>query len=345
MAGIFQRGVYSMGFDMAPTISQVFTLGTGGSPSTTTAFGFGFSWSTGGFSGISFNTNLTKLVMGMRVNLAVLSSSNPFFAFYDTTAGAEQLNLRVFPDGHLQFCSGNTTTAIGPASVAGLIQPTTWVYVEVSIIMSATVGFVECRLNGNPTPVISSAATLNTVPTGNVWVSGLFVQSNTGATCFFDDWYMLDTTAASPLNTYLGNVQVRGDKPNANSAVGGRNAYTPTNPTNVNNTNVGNIPINTAEFNSDATAGDYDMFRFPSLSATSVLFLNEWVQLELDAAGARTVALNTYSNGTDDLGTAFTPSAGTYQLINLAEIVDPHTGSAWTVANAGAVEMGLKTVT
>jgi hypothetical protein len=345
MAGIFQRGVYSMGFDMSPAVAQVFTLGGSGGLSTTTPFGSGFSYSTGSFSGISFGTNLTKLIFGMRVNLAALSGGSPFFVFYDATAGADQVNLRAFPDGHLQFCSGSSATAIGPASAAGLITASIWVYIEVSIIMSATVGFVECRLNGVTTPVISSAATLNTIPTGNAWVSGFFLQSPTGAACFWDDWYMLDTTAASPLNTYLGNVQVKGDKASANSAVGGRNAYTPTNPTNVNFSNVGNAPINTAEYNADSTAGDYDMFRFPALSATTVLFLNEWVQIELDAAGARTVALNCYSNGTDDLGTAFTPSAGSYQLINQAEIVDPHTGAAWTVTNAQAAEFGVKTVT
>jgi hypothetical protein len=255
--------------------------------------------------------------------------------------------LRWFPDGHLQFYLGSGTgTPLGPPSAAGVLPGTTWTYIETKVIINASTGMVECRINGNATAIISATG-LNTVSTANVWVSGFVMNSNFyGSTnSYWDDWYMLDTTAASPLNTYLGAVQVKGDKATANSAVGGRNAFTPTNPTNSNYQNVANVPFNSAEYNFDDNPGDYDMFRFGSLSAQTVYFLNEWAVEELDAAGPRTVALDCYSNGTDAQGAAFTPSAGTPTLYNQAFIVDPHTGLAWTVANAAAAELGVQVVT
>lgn len=348
MAGIFQNGVWSMGFDMDPVISQIFGLNTAGSmQNSVTPFGFGYSYNTGSGNnpGISLGTNLATLIMGIRFFWPSLpSTTSIIFNWFDTTANASQVTLRVTAAGALQFYLGSGTgTPIGSASATGIVRPNTWTYLETTVTISATVGVVECRINGNATAVISATGQ-NTKSTANTFLNAVFLPSPPAASNY-DDWYMLDTTASSPLNTYLGNVQVRGDAPNNNSAVGGRNAYTPTNPTNVNHSNVANIPANAAEFNADSTVGDYDMFRFPALSAASVLFLNEWALLDLDSAGARTVALNGYSGGTDDLGTAFTPPSGTPTLFNLPLVVDPNTGSAWTVANAGSAELGVKTVT
>jgi hypothetical protein len=111
-------------------------------------------------------------------------------------------------------------------------------------------------------------------------------------------------------------------------------------------TNVGNIPAVATKYNADGTAGDYDMFQFPALpsNTATVLAIDEWALILLDSAGARTVELNTYSNGTDSATAAFTPGA-TAAYANEVSTVDPHTGSAWTVANAGACELGVKVQT
>lgn len=344
MAGIFQSGVFSMGFDMDPTAAQIFTQSANGSANSgTTRFGFGYSWQVTGTAGILFNTTLTSLIVGAALFGTGLPGSPAIvFGFYDATAGALQVTLRLNSTGQLQFYLGaGTGTPIGSASAAGTISASTWNYIEAKVIISASVGMVECYVNG--TQVITTAASQNTKSTANAYVNAFQFQVPFSASDFYDDWYMLDTTGSSPLNTYLGPVQVRGDAPNANSAVGGRNAWTPTNPDNSNYQNVAHIPFVTAKYNADSTAGDYDMFKFPSLPSyvSSVLFVNEWALLELDSAGARTVELNAYSNTTDSPTSAFTPST-TPTYYNQVSTVDPHTSSAWTVANAGAAELGVK---
>lgn len=344
-----------MGFDMDPSgaglAAQLWTLANSGAAVTSpTPFGTGYSWQlqSGATCGLTFGVNLVTLIQGVRLYISALpATSAVFLTWYDATAGAAQVTLRVFNDGSLRFYLGTGTgTPLGSASATGIVTVSTWIYFETKVTIDGAAGVVECRINGSGTPAIT-ASSLNTKSTANTWVSAMEF-TNPSSVAFtsmdLDDWYMLDTTAASPLNTYLGNVQVKGDKPTGNSAVGGRNAFTHTNPTNVNYTNVGNIPYSASEYNADATPGDFDMFGFGALSATTVLFLNEWAVEELDAAGARTISLDCYSGGTDDLGTAFTPSAGTPTLYNQPYLVDPNTSAAWTVANAQAAELGVKIV-
>lgn len=333
-----------MGFDMDPTAAQIFTqAATGSASSGTTPFSFGFSWQiSGGTCGILLGTNLTTLISGFRYISNPLPVTNAIMCtFFDSTANAAQVTLRLNSTGQLQFYLGNGTgTPIGSASAANTILGGQWNYIECKVTISATVGVVECYVNG--TQVIT-ASSQNTKSTANTFVNAFQFQATGASSDFVDDWYMLDTTGSSPFNTYLGVIQVRGDAPNANSAVGGRNAWTPTNPTNVNFSNVANIPAVTTKFNADATPGDYDMFLFPSLpsNTATVLAIDEWALLLLDSAGARTVELNCYSGGTDGAGSAFTPGT-TAAYANHISTVDPNTSSSWTVANAGAAELGLK---
>jgi len=351
--GIFYNGVFSMGFDMDPNTSQIFTQSAGGGTSNTqTPFGYGYSLVlvNSPNAGILFNTNLTTVIVGARllVTGGLPGSSAVIWSFYDATAGAAQVTLRVFSDGHLQFYLGSGTgTPLGSASASGVIANNTWVYVEASVTINSSAGAVACQVNGSS---VITASSLNTQSTANTYVNAFqFVNVSSINGWYWDDWYMLDTTGVSPLNAFLGNVQVRGDKPNNNSVVGGRNAWSPTNPTNVNYTNVGNVPYNAAEYNGDSTVGDYDMFRFPSVSAASVYFVNEWAALTLDSAGSRTVELNAYSTtgggSTDAPGPPVTPSSGSITYFNQPQTVDPNTGSAWTVVGAGNVELGVKVQT
>jgi hypothetical protein len=348
MAGIFINGVWSCGFDFDPTAAQIFTSTTGGTNGTSTSqlpFGTGFSWNTSGSVSKQFNTNLATVISGIRLyatSLPGTGSNNAILTVTDQIAGTLQVGLVLFNDGHVQFYRGSgTSNPIGSASAAGVISRQQWAFIETLVTISSTVGVVQCHING--TSLINSTG-LNTQASANASVSEItYFDVSGGGGSFYDDWYMLDTTGASPLNTFLGNVQVAGVVPNANSAVGGRNAWTPTNPHNVNWENVSNLPLSATEYNADSTVNDFDMFRFPNTSASTVYFVNEWAALQLDAAGSRTVSLDCYSGGTDATGTAFTPST-TVTFTNQPYVVDPNTSSAWTVSGANAAELGVKVI-
>lgn len=346
IAGIFQNGLFYCGFDFSPPASQIWTVQTAGQLSTTTPYGFGKSWEIFFNPAImSLGTNLTTCIVGFAFMVNALPGSGfyPVFAFYDTVAGASQCNLSVSPGGQLQFFLGSTTsTAIGPVSSSGLIVPNVWNYVEMTATISSTVGFLECRVNG--ATVVTMPASENTKATANTWLNGFWVNQDFGANnnTFIDDIYSLDMTSRT---SYLGIVQCRGEAPNANSGVSGRNAWTPTNPTNVNFSNTANNPPSATEYNFSSTAGQFDMFRYPNFptGTTAVYALQQWATLLLDSAGSRTVSLDCYSSGTDSLTTAFAPSlsAALYRQIST---VDPNTSAAWTVTSAQAAELGVKLV-
>jgi hypothetical protein len=214
-------------------------------------------------------------------------------------------------------------------------------FIEAKVKIDATTGTVELRVNGNTTPVIT-ASSLNTKSTANTFVNGMTLTNAGGGNYLWDDWYMLDTTGSSPLDTYLGNIRILTDPP---SGAGAHTQFTPTNPTNVNYTNVGNIPAVTTKYNSDATPGDIDSYAFPTIGGgvSSVLFINHWYKTELDSAGVRTVVSGTRSGGSDFFdATAQAPPNGTYKYFNTAWTVDPNTSAAWTIANAQAAELSLK---
>jgi hypothetical protein len=337
-------GVWSMGFDMNPTVNLIFNSSNGGMSNTITPFSWGYVFTLGdGISNeFSFYNNLTTLIQGVRIYLdSYPASTSTILQWQDDTAGSPQVTLRVSSTGALQFYLGSSGTTLGPASAAGTIPVAVWTYLQTTVTINSSTGKVELYINSQSSPVISTSG-LNTKNTSNPWVSGMIFQgaTTTGLTRF-DDWYMLDTTSPSPFNTYLGNVQVRGDAPNANSATGGRNAWSPTTPTGVNWENEANIPANLTQFDSDTNPGDYDMFQFPAIPTTKVIFINEWALIGQD--GGRTVALNYTSGGTDSLGTAFSPST-TPAYVNSYRLLDPNTGLSWTVAAAGAAELGAKVV-
>lgn len=346
---IFKNGAWSMGFDMSPVGSTVWTQNNHGSAnSSITSYGRGYSWYINNGVGALLGENITTLTSGFWWYGTGLPSSGwgsgtGIFAFYDATANAAQVELRVSSTGQAGFyLGGGTGTPIGSPSAAGTLLASTGAYIEVNINGVGASSSVTCNINGS---LAATASGVNTKSTANAYVNAVQFLQPAGSSYYIDDWYMLDGSGSLG-TTFLGPVQVRGDAPNANSAVGGRNAYTGT-PATGSNTyqNVAHIPANPADYNYSSNPGDYDMFRFPNLPAGyDVLFVNEWAVSLLDSAGARTVSLNAYSGGTDSAGAAFTPTTGPL-LYNEVLLVDPHTSAAWLLTAAQAAELGMLVVT
>lgn len=342
--GIFQNGVFSMGFDMSPTSGEIFDITPNGAASATTPFGTGFSWTVPGVTpGKQFLVNLVTCIVGIRINMQNLpatGASTIMCQFFDATAGAAQVTLRVFGDGSFRFFLGSGTgTPLGSLSAAGIMAAGTWIWLEAKVKIDATTGTVELRVNGNTTPVIT-ASSLNTKSTANTFQNAFLLGGNNPT--LYDDWYALDMTGSSPLDTYLGNIRVLTD---VASGAGAHTQFTPTNPTNVNFSNTTSVPAVTTKYNADSTPGDIDSYAFPTIGGgvSSVLFLNHWYKVELDTAGVRTVVSGARSGGSDFFdATAQTPPNGTYKYFNTAWTVDPNTSAAWTISNAQAAELSVK---
>lgn len=354
MAGIFGTlGYWTCGFDFLPS-----SLSSGGVWDTVSSPAPGISGGsarfagqgmqlTAGistFAGRSFGVNLPTTVVGFAFKVSALPASTPdqIAVFYDATANANQVWMCVTSTGQIGFYTGTSspTTLLGTATGI-VISPNTYYYGEV-LLTVATSGQIIFRLNGQQ--LLNFTA--NTKFSANAYCNRFYLQVATG-NHFYDDVYILDTTAPAPLNTFLGPVRVQTDGPNADSATAGLNQWAFTSPQGTDWGNAANIPANAAQSNFDATVGDRMSFRYPTLS-TQVLGLNMWYSGEIDAAGTRAVVPIYRNAGRDQVGPSPGNLASSFTYYNQACIADPNTGILWASGPQGAAntcELGLQVST
>ena len=134
MAGIFQNGVWSWGFDFTTVPSEVFTTVVG-SPTISSgnarfaaqsgAVSHGIGFTSANTSGqIGLGTQLATMISGIAVNVSALPSVDfiNLYTYMDTTTNTPQLSLTCNPGGVLQFKTNagfgynNAGTNVGPAS-------------------------------------------------------------------------------------------------------------------------------------------------------------------------------------------------------------------------------------
>lgn len=110
-------------------------------------------------------------------------------------------------------------------SLAGVVPSAGWYFLEIGATVSATVGQVTVRINGN---VALNVSGLNLQMSANAWVNAI---SFNGA-MLMDDLYLCDGSTgpgSHPCNTFLGDKRVRTVYPNANVST----AFTPSSPVTV----------------------------------------------------------------------------------------------------------------
>lgn len=363
--GIFYNGYFSLGFDFlatgTPTVGGVFD-GVTGSPS------IGSTYARYAGQGMQCNGNRVYITKSLHVNLQSMiigfafycsalpsgSTLNMIATWYDATASGSQVTLCYNSQGQLGFYTGTSNlnsygtslTLVGALSAGGTIVAGSYSYIEALVTVSTSVGVVTAYVNG--TQVINNTG-LDTQTTTNAWTNAIYLgSSNTtggGTNQYFDDLYMLDMTGSSPFNTFLGPGRIQTDGPSADSATSGLNAWSYTTPPGNDYGCCANIPPNSTEYCYDANVGDRMSFRFPSLSSSKVIALNTWFNVELDAAGTRTIVPIFRNNSVDQVGPSPISLASGYTYYNQPSTIDPNTGSPWasgTVAAAGGCEIGLK---
>lgn len=362
MAGIFQNGIWTCGWDFiadgfsVPT--SVFDTTTGSSFSsgvfannarfTGKAYTAGGGVNSAGQSGRSFGTNLITSIVGVAIKVVTLPSGstiNPLITWYDSTAGAIQITLGVNGQGQLGFY---TTGGFTGSAVSGLLGTLTssvvvagsYNYYEVFNTTSNTNGVLTLRLNGAQI----AAFTGDTQQTANAYHNRIYFGTF-GPDQYYDDCYILDTTGTAPLNTFLGPGRCLTDVPNADSATAGLNTWAFTTPQGTDWGNCANIGPNAAQYNSSGTVGQRMSLRFPAFSnITQCLFLNTWINAEEDAAGVRSITPIYRSGTSDQSGTAISLGAA-FVYSNQISTINPANGQTWasqSAANASSCEIGVQ---
>jgi len=300
----------------------------------------------GRFAGQGLRTNSSVPSCYSKALPASYSTLIVGFAFLPTTTDARDvLSLRNgttavvkvatvvvggVPVVRLVNASG-TTLATGTTGVPA----NAWTYIELKVVVSATVGTVEVRLNGASAAECSGTG-LNTgaLDIDNIGVWWVVTCLNT-----YDDIYVVDTSGSAPTNTWLGEVRVSTLIPNGNGAnTAWTGAYTDWD-------DITSADDDTT-YVSSSTPGDRETSTLTDLSAaTSTVFA---VQTNLvarkDDAGTRTIAPVVVIGGTPYDGTTTAALSSSYlDYTQLYDRLAPD-GNVWDVTKVNAMETGVKEI-
>lgn len=221
-----------------------------------------------------------------------------------------------------------TTSAIGAS--------TSFVFVELSIVIHASAGTVSVRFDGAE---VLSLTGQNTAATGSaLWD---VVQLGNGAVqTTFDDLYILDGSGAAPLNAVLGDCRVDARYP---TAEGASSAWTPLsgsdNALMVDETS----SDDDTTYNSTATvnATDTHVVQDAAVAGGTIYGVQLCILQKKTDSGTCSIAPVVRHSSTDYPGTATNPTTS-YAYALQPYGTNPGTSAAWTEADFNAAEFGYK---
>jgi hypothetical protein len=319
------------GFDHYNTLATMnakgWTSWNGGTPT---------SFQTGRFSGqcmrhTSFQNGMykplgstyTTLYAGLALRYANISNGS-VFSFYTSATSTNRLG-QISNTDYWAFFNASSTQ-LGPSF---RMPVNTWNYVEVRIVISATVGELEVRLNGQ---VVVNSTSLNT---GSSAIDAVFVGSlGNSSAGDFDDMYVSDSG-------FLGDIVVQTLYPNGNgnsSQLTGSDGNSTDNYLLVDET----VPPSTADYVESSTVGHKDTYTYTDLTVTSGTV--HAVQIVPYAAktdaGSRSIVSVARLSGTEtDSSDKVLPSTVTY-LPDIRETKPG--GGAWSISDVNSAEFGVK---
>lgn len=223
-----------------------------------------------------------------------------------------------------------------------------WYEIEIHAVISTSSGSAIVKINGVTVISISGVDTQGSSPVATIGAAG-FVATQSFDSCYFDDFYVCDTTGSAPYNTFLSTVagpmgpRVYTVFPNSDSSP----AWTPL-------TGSSNFAmVDEQSFDGDttyvysSTASQQDLYGLPAITNLSgILGVKTSYVARMDDAGTREVAGSIKSGGTVYQGVTTTVT-GNYQKVDDYYLVDPATSSAWSptkFTTAGDVFIGVECV-
>lgn len=276
---------------------------------------------------------------GFRIDaLPGAASRTPLVSILD--GGTEQVSIDINPAGTLSLYRGSAAgTLLGTSSTALSIN--TYYYVELKVVVHATTGTYEIRLNGTN---ILSGTGANTAGSGVAQWTGVQIGRNysgAGAATIqdFDDLYVCDGSGTVN-NDFLGPIRVKAIYADG---AGFSTDFTPSAGSNFQNVDEALTDGDTT-YNSEGTAGDHDTYTFAAIGLTgTVKGLQTNLMVRSDGAGAETIRPKIRISGTDYNGTTVgitTSYADSRQVYETS----PATSAAWTVAEIDGAEFGIELV-
>ena len=251
----------------------------------------------------------------------------------------EQIEVRIARATRVLQVTRNGTL-LGTGS--SILNINTFYHIDLSVVISDTVGSFVLKLNGL-TEISGSG--IDTKATANAYVDRFYLgggYSEEGAVApgerYWDDVAVGDDQGS--FNTSSpGDVAVEAIHP---TGAGATTAWTPSAGTNWQNVDDA-LPDDDATYNKSNTVGQTDMYAMADLAeATGLIKAVQYVQYaRKDNAGTRLIAPVVRIGGADYAGSDIELGA-TYDHFTQLKEVSPATSAAWTISEINAMEYGIK---
>ena len=307
------------------------------SPSSYGRFGSGGVRTTYHDQVVKRNIGVNKSTLYMGIALAKWEAGTPIFdvrypliTFWDEL-DVKQVVFCVSPTYQILAYQGDDTL-LGTSAV-DILKDYVWYYLELKVVISATVGVVEVRVNGVEIINETGLDTKN----GTDYIRSLaFSAIPSQRTVYYDDLYIDDSQ-------FHGDCRIKTFMPDSDSAT--HTDFTRSTGSNDYECVDESDPTDDTDYIYANTVGDISTFGITtgSLGTVQGIQLNNY--LRKDDAGTRKIKPLIRSNSSDYQGTELDDVPANYIFYSDIWETDPDDSNAWTQTKLEAAEFGLEITT
>lgn len=260
------------------------------------------------------------------------------------SSSGTQLTVGISESGHLYAALNDSIyPPVGWTATTDAIPQDTWTYIEGRVVIHASTGAVELRVNGSETPALSLSGVDTEYYAGQLVTSvclGEF-NGNDSFRGYVTDFCVWTEDGEAPTG-WIGECQVDTLLP---TGAGSSTDFTASAGSNYEC--VDEVPNNLGtDYVESSTDGDVDLYAMADLAEepATIHAVAVAVSAAKTDAGSGSIKSVMKSGSTTAESDALALSNGSYLRNVYARGVDPNTSSAWTASAVNALEAGCKAV-
>jgi len=214
-----------------------------------------------------------------------------------------------------------------------------WYYVEIKVIISATVGFVQIKVDA--VEKVNTGADEDTLSTANAYATGVIIggagAGGDASYTYRDDVVIIDGTG-SYCNDFIGDVIIEAIAP---TGVGSNSAWSPS--AGDNYACVDEVPPSTADYVESATVNALDTYLTGDVTPLTGTIFAVVVNAYAMKTGVATRKIKgaCLDTGTTSLGSEETLPAA-YSMVQSPMYINARTSAAFTITDVNNGEFGVK---
>lgn len=291
-------------------------------------------------------TSRTEAIWGFAVKFTVdaggqghfttlMGGSNPVMVFRRTSTGGLEYSIN----------SAAAFSTYTPLTAGDLLRIGQWYYIEFKVVVATSAaGSIAVRINSQDRTLSGFSSGVTTAFYADYWDGIKLWSPLFGRPIYIDDFYISDTSGASPWNNFLGDVRVEYLQPTANGATqqwdntGGAAAW--------NSVDDGSAPDEDTSYISTATVTEEATFVYEDAalpSGATVFGVQMSFLAKKDEPGDRVIKAIVREGGTNyEGGIDLFPSDDNYDYRHTIMQVNPADSAAWAITDINADEFGAR---